>query len=647
MSDGNNLTLNPTQSSYYTPPAPNTSAPILTLNPTQSSYYVPPAQQTYVQANPPIQQTYVPPAQQNYFYQPPAQVQDPFYRQPSVIPAGTFPGHNLPTGSFLPNWLPQDMQFMPGGVTRQEAVFETKAQAAPTALENAVGSPADMSAPIAALVEQVPGASSKPTPLPADWKHRMAAAPDANAFAGADSSSWRDTILAGSDSESTPGSGGGGRKAGPVGLAATRTPAEKEAKPFTASDLESDTGLTAALKAKALSMDNNLAMLKVSADLAGKDGAAADAARAAVTDAKRQAEQAVPKLRESMAGALNSFALVTGSALSADGASVGEQLSAAYDGELNGTNFHANGDYSDYRRLLLTSKQEALNGLANGDPAQINAAAHTFLQATKARNEVTVNAVLDDRLRSGEISTSSPLAQDTSTRALLSQDKQLAAADKYAAALAELSGMGVPDSNPTYRALMANEKYHRAAASAAESNKTAVLNQNTIYDSISGIPKGADAARIQKLVLEDPTISGMIDSFNAKLADRSYSSAELEAERKSTMASIGRQAETLAKNDRSQSFFGWKNAWGDSGYDWGNIMAVGGLALALYGPIERRQSERRAERRADKQWEKEKDWWKERAEIEQGYRLEQIGAMAAAEEASSGGSVAAVRPANF
>ena len=73
-------------------------------------------------------------------------------------------------------------------------------------------------------------------------------------------------------------------------------------------------------------------------------------------------------------------------------------------------------------------------------------------------------------------------------------------------------------------------------------------------------------------------------------------------------------------------------------------MAAGGLALALYGPFERRESERRArryaERQDDKQWERQKEAWA----IQNGYRLQQIGA---AGEASrrGGGSVAGFSPA--
>ena len=74
-------------------------------------------------------------------------------------------------------------------------------------------------------------------------------------------------------------------------------------------------------------------------------------------------------------------------------------------------------------------------------------------------------------------------------------------------------------------------------------------------------------------------------------------------------------------------------------------MAAGGLALALYGPFERRESERRArryaERQDDKQWERQKEF----LALQNEYRLQQIGA--AGEASRGGGSVAAVRPARF
>ena len=73
-----------------------------------------------------------------------------------------------------------------------------------------------------------------------------------------------------------------------------------------------------------------------------------------------------------------------------------------------------------------------------------------------------------------------------------------------------------------------------------------------------------------------------------------------------------------------------------SEWNWEGIMAGAGLSLALYAPFERRESERRAERRADRQWEKEKEWWKERAEIEQGYRMEALNAQLESAEATSG-----------
>ena len=85
-----------------------------------------------------------------------------------------------------------------------------------------------------------------------------------------------------------------------------------------------------------------------------------------------------------------------------------------------------------------------------------------------------------------------------------------------------------------------------------------------------------------------------------------------------------------------------------SEWNWEGIMAGAGLALALYAPFERRESERRAERRADRQWEKEKEWWKERAEIEQGYRMEALNAQLESAEATSGkGRPSGVQVAQF
>jgi len=88
----------------------------------------------------------------------------------------------------------------------------------------------------------------------------------------------------------------------------------------------------------------------------------------------------------------------------------------------------------------------------------------------------------------------------------------------------------------------------------------------------------------------------------------------------------------------------------DGRVDWNveNMLMAGTLLLSFYGPFERRESERRAERRADRQWEKEKEWWKERAEIEQGYRMEALGAQLASAEATSGkGRPSGVQVAQF
>jgi len=80
-------------------------------------------------------------------------------------------------------------------------------------------------------------------------------------------------------------------------------------------------------------------------------------------------------------------------------------------------------------------------------------------------------------------------------------------------------------------------------------------------------------------------------------------------------------------------------------WNWEGIMAAGGLALALYGPFERRESERRARRYAERQDDKQWERLKEQMALQNDYRLQQIGA--AGEASRGGGSVAAVRPARF
>ena len=63
--------------------------------------------------------------------------------------------------------------------------------------------------------------------------------------------------------------------------------------------------------------------------------------------------------------------------------------------------------------------------------------------------------------------------------------------------------------------------------------------------------------------------------------------------------------------------------YGGSEYNWESIMAAGGLALALFAPLERSLYQRRAEKREDKQWQREKDWQLQQAEVMHNYRMEE------------------------
>jgi len=88
-----------------------------------------------------------------------------------------------------------------------------------------------------------------------------------------------------------------------------------------------------------------------------------------------------------------------------------------------------------------------------------------------------------------------------------------------------------------------------------------------------------------------------------------------------------------------------RSTYAADSWNWEGIMAAGGLALALYGPFERRESERRARRYAERQDDKQWERLKEQMALQNDYRLQQIGA--AGEASRGGGSVAAVRPARF
>lgn len=83
----------------------------------------------------------------------------------------------------------------------------------------------------------------------------------------------------------------------------------------------------------------------------------------------------------------------------------------------------------------------------------------------------------------------------------------------------------------------------------------------------------------------------------------------------------------------------------DGSVEWNtaNILAVGNLALLALAPLERaywqKRQEKREDERYDEDWERQKEAWA----IQNGYRLQQIGA--AGEASRGGGSVAGFRPA--
>lgn len=121
-------------------------------------------------------------------------------------------------------------------------------------------------------------------------------------------------------------------------------------------------------------------------------------------------------------------------------------------------------------------------------------------------------------------------------------------------------------------------------------------------------------------------------------ADIAEAAAQYNSAARAVLSQVGR-SERPSNNPFRRSTYA-ADSW-----NWEGIMAAGGLALALYGPFERRESERRAMKYADRkdaeQWERQK----ELLALQHGYRMDQIGA--AGEASRGGGSVAAVRPARF
>ena len=110
----------------------------------------------------------------------------------------------------------------------------------------------------------------------------------------------------------------------------------------------------------------------------------------------------------------------------------------------------------------------------------------------------------------------------------------------------------------------------------------------------------------------------------------------------------------LQENMRVVSDNGWTTVYAD-GTEKANLtgrLQYGTFVLSILAPLAsfatNRYETRRAEKRADKRWEDEKEWWKERAEIEQGYRMEALNAQLESAEATSGkGRPSGVQVAQF
>ena len=140
---------------------------------------------------------------------------------------------------------------------------------------------------------------------------------------------------------------------------------------------------------------------------------------------------------------------------------------------------------------------------------------------------------------------------------------------------------------------------------------------------------GANLERLNDLAAQDPAILTAYDSLKRDLSDPDVDNAE--ATTRFWQATKSRLS-YLGAEDKTQGFWGWHDALGNSGANWTNIMGAGALSLALAAPFENAYERRRAEKRADKQWEREKDFQLELLGKQHEYSMEALNAQLASQE---------------
>lgn len=305
------------------------------------------------------------------------------------------------------------------------------------------------------------------------------------------------------------------------------------------------------------------------------------------------------------------------------------------------------GDYRTVRAGISTAMNTLRTAGANfGD---VTDAVTALNDAVSSTLDITAHAALDRQIRDGEISLDTPLARDTNPRAMSNQAAQVDAAERYESADAKLERIGIPESHESRQGLQARARFHRTAAETARERTQYLLDpaevQKATVDSLMDANPGAHRPTLERLVRSSPGILALIEGHNLKVGDHDgIKEADLIQSVALVRSSARGELEALASNvSRSQGPFRRGTAL-EMGWDWGAVMAAGGLALALYEPFERRSEARRAERRADRRY--DEDWERQQELLRQQneYALQRIEAQG---EASGGGSVAAVRPARF
>ena len=609
----------------------------------QAATYVPPAQPSIYdavfnpsnpvyQANPPIQQSYVP--QQTQFVQPAPAYQSYLPTAQAAAPSVAMPSFASPfsPAAALSSELPSLIQ--PAAQKTQ-----AQAQAAPTALENTVGSPANVAAPVFVLD---PKATAAPTVVVPEFSAAgVSPLPGASVPLGSAAVSvgaqpaFETSYEVGKNEDGSPISMTAKELQGAFDVRGSTEDSKRtldeiraEIDDLSARKAELKTGKYADSEDGQRKREIDLNELKI-VDGQLQELSLSESSRSAYDEGMEQGLKANPSImaRLKSEGKTASIANVRDAAV----AQAEEKFAPLLASDDYALRTAAATAVEDIRRGFTTAKQAPSQV---GDGFKAISAADGALLASLQTYAADNYSVGKRGSGSGGDYTDRDLENIKNFR---SSAADVIAAVPGAAALFEAKEKAA-DTEISVRngsATAAVEKQYESikAAKAPMAGWYKQAEAEALLDQMSLTAVSAYKTKVDGILASGKTQAQIkIELANA--------ATDLDAQLKSTVAQIQNMPVKTGN-----PFM--KATYGSRDWDWAAVMQAGGLALALYSPIERRQSERRAERRADKQWEKEKDWWKERAEIEQGYRLEQIDAMAAAEEASSGGSVAAVRPANF